>query len=368
MRYMFDILTTMHKMFTVVRMKRRNTRRQLTRRRRQQYGGNAEFLTAVRDGDYHTIENLIENGANIHTQDSYRYTPLYLAAQEGHDNIVSLLLEHGANVNSQTLFGDTPLHTAVDNWHDDIAKLLVENGADPNIYNKDFERPYDIAIDRGNEEMIEYLYEHTNDPDANNNNYSENNANLENNTNSDAYNLPNISTTPLSKTTIAEGVKQCFDPIMVNTINIIEKDDGLTIYVRNIAGKITNSYCVDTDYLTNMIQSENEVFYKCNDSVPVSALLIQPKNVQYNNPMQRVMMEVPYFTKRDQAMKMQVGKSYVFQETNESVGRIASRSVVKGGNVVSAKHCGPTEPGNLYEILEVVKTGGRRKTRRSCKH
>ena len=96
----------------------------------------------------------------------------------------------------------------------------------------------------------------------------------------------------------------------------------------------------------------------------VSALLIQPKNVEYNNPYQRIMMEVPYFTKRDQAMKMQVSKSYVFQETDAPVGRVASRSVVKGGNVVSAKHCGTDEPGNLYEILEVVKTGGRRRTRK----
>ena len=257
----------MHKMFIVDTMKRRNARRQLTRRRRQR-GGNAEFLAAIREGDYHTIENLIENGANINMQDSYRHTPLHLAVQEEREDIVSLLLTHGANVNRQTQFGDTPLHTAVDNWYDDIAKLLVENGADTNIYNNNFERPYDIAINRGNEEMIEYLYKHTNDPNVNNNNnYSENNANFENNTNSDAYNLPNISTVPLSKTTIAESVKQCFDPIMVNTTNIVEKDDALTIYVRNITGKITNSYCVGADYLTNMIKSDNEVFYKCKDSV-----------------------------------------------------------------------------------------------------
>ncbi len=64
---------------------------------------------------------------------------------------------------------------------------------------------------------------------------------------------------------------------------------------------------------------------------------------------------------------MKMGKSYVFQETDASVGRIASRSVVKGGSVVSAKHCGPAEPGHLYEILEVVKTGGRRKTRRNTR-
>ena len=349
------------------RTRRRQTRRQLTRRR--QHGGNIndDLLAAVRNGDRHTTKNLIEDGANINIKDGYGHTPLHLAAQEERVDIIHLLLEHGADIDSQTRFGDTPLHIAVDNWYDDIVELLVENGADPNIYNKDFKRPLDIAIDRGNQDLIDYLQPLTSEINNSGENYNNYENNSENNINN-ANNLPPVSASPLGTTTIVEAPKQCFDPIMVNTTNIVESDTVLTIYVRNKSGKITNSYCVDAEYLTAMIQSENEAFYKCKDSVPVSALLIQVKNVHYDNPLQRIMMEVPYFTKRDQAMKMQLGKSYIFQETEEPVGRVASRSVVKGGNVVSAKHCGPDEPGHLYEILEVTKTGGRRKTRRNRKH
>jgi len=371
---------------------RRQQARQQTRRRLQRGGDDIEdFLNAVIEGDYQTTKDLIEAGADVNFQNVFREnTPLHHAVFHQHEDIVRLLLEHGADPNRQTRFGDTPLHDAVENWFDDIAILLVENGADPNIRDSYQKRPLDLAIDRGNEDMIEYLYSRTNDPNnyrninliryynennnentnennnENNENYNENGNSSENNNNTKS-NFPAVSAGPLGTTTITEAPKQCFDPIMLNTANIVENNDTLIIYVRNKAGKITNSYCVDADYLTKKMQSDSEVFYKCKDDVKMSAHFIQPKNVHYDSPLQRIAMDIHYFTKRDQCQKMQLGKSYVLQETDEPVGRIASRAVVKGASIVSAKHCGPDEPGHLYEILEVVKTGGRRKTRRNTR-
>jgi hypothetical protein len=360
---------------------RKNTRTRRQRSRRQCGGNlknrifNAALTIKVKNGEYASLKQFIEKKLSEDPSLKIDSSILFSAMNENSTKeIVELLLQNGANPNVMDIMNQTPLHIAVDNWYNDIAILLIENGADPNGRDFHQKRPLDIAIDRNNEEMIEYLYSRTNDPNNYANmNYVENNENNEynienNNENNNANDLPAVSATPLGTTTIAEAPKQCFDPIMVSTTNITESDDVLTIYVRNRAGKITNSYCVDADYLTNMVQSENEVFYNCKDSVKVSALLVQPKNVQYDSPLQRIMMDIPYFTKRDQSQKMQLGKSYVFQETDTPVGRVASRSVVKGGSVVSAKHCGPDEPGNMYEILEVVKTGGRRKTRRNRKH
>ena len=44
------------------------------------------------------VSILLEAGADIHTEDEEKCTPLHSAAKSGHDDICHMLLEAGANV------------------------------------------------------------------------------------------------------------------------------------------------------------------------------------------------------------------------------------------------------------------------------
>ena len=66
------------------------------------------------------------------------------------------------------------------------------------------------------------------------------------------------------------------------------------------------------------------------------------------------------YVKDSEAQQLKIGQSYVLKPV-EPIGRIASKSVVDGGNVVSAVHCGPADGSYLYSIHKVTTSGGRRK-------
>ena len=66
-------------------------------------------LAAFR-GFPHIMSLLVESGANIHTTDFRRYTPLHCGIK--HLESVRTLLNAGANPNAQTITGATPLHLA----------------------------------------------------------------------------------------------------------------------------------------------------------------------------------------------------------------------------------------------------------------
>jgi hypothetical protein len=57
---------------------------------------------------------LLDNGANVNSQDINRYTPLHFVAGSNNcsrftEIACQILLERGANVNATNMFGSTPL-------------------------------------------------------------------------------------------------------------------------------------------------------------------------------------------------------------------------------------------------------------------
>lgn len=53
---------------------------------------------------------LINAGANIHTEEQDKRTPLHMACKNANPDIVDLLLENGACVNNMDYGGEAPMH------------------------------------------------------------------------------------------------------------------------------------------------------------------------------------------------------------------------------------------------------------------
>ena len=84
----------------------------------------SKFITAVRDGDYKAVKELIEKKADINAKNFFiETTALHEASREGHLNIVKLLVEKGADVNVKNLRQLSPLHHASYKGHLDIVKV-----------------------------------------------------------------------------------------------------------------------------------------------------------------------------------------------------------------------------------------------------
>lgn len=133
----------------------RTYRKRNARGTRRQKGGNAELMTAVRNGNYDLVQRLLDAGTNVNYVDLAGITPLMVAVRENEydddANIVQSLLAAGANVNYRDRRGDTPLSEAirlVRNIRDDPERVkfnrsiqyinqLIGAGADVNARNGD---------------------------------------------------------------------------------------------------------------------------------------------------------------------------------------------------------------------------------------
>ncbi|KAL1528716.1 hypothetical protein AB1Y20_010049 [Prymnesium parvum] len=85
----------------------------------QKFGGQGgvmdygvELSLACSRGNVERARQIIEDGANVNSQDFDKRTPLHLAALGGHVNVCNFLLEVGANVNCEDRWGRTPLDYA----------------------------------------------------------------------------------------------------------------------------------------------------------------------------------------------------------------------------------------------------------------
>ena len=76
------------------------------------------------------IRFLLENGADVNTQDNKNFTLLMYCAQFNDLTLISLVLSYGAKVNVKDSSGFTALDYAIKNNNLNSVKLLVENGAE----------------------------------------------------------------------------------------------------------------------------------------------------------------------------------------------------------------------------------------------
>ncbi|KAF7967292.1 hypothetical protein HWV62_34771 [Athelia sp. TMB] len=85
-------------------------------------------------GAIHTVQHLIQNGADIDAAEGDTSNrPLLVASSEGHLEVVKLLLDNSADPNTRDERIGTALQVASSKGHLAVAKLLLEMGADANI-------------------------------------------------------------------------------------------------------------------------------------------------------------------------------------------------------------------------------------------
>ncbi|MCK9544350.1 MAG: ankyrin repeat domain-containing protein [Novosphingobium sp.] len=96
-----------------------------------------ELLNRYNDDEryWYDVINLIDNGADINTKDTYQYTALMSAVFHGHKIISQLLIERNADVNIKDDNNETALMIASINGNKEIAELLIISGANINAKN-----------------------------------------------------------------------------------------------------------------------------------------------------------------------------------------------------------------------------------------
>jgi len=103
------------------------------------------------------IELLITKGADVNAKTPEVLTPLHCAASHGQAEVAELLLAKGADVNAINSQGASPLHTASHYGKTEVAELLLRHGADINSKAKKGWTPLHIAAQEGKIEVAELL-------------------------------------------------------------------------------------------------------------------------------------------------------------------------------------------------------------------
>jgi len=89
---------------------------------------------AIFEDDFHKMEKLIDNGADINASDENGYSPLQNAIRYAVDKkIILRLLESNVDINLLNRFGDTALISAIIIGDSALVKTLIEKGADVNL-------------------------------------------------------------------------------------------------------------------------------------------------------------------------------------------------------------------------------------------
>lgn len=153
-----------------------------------------------------------------------------------------------------------------------------------------------------------------------------------------AATVPGAAALPIT-TTQYHGIyaKKCVDPLLYDTQNI---DLGTAILhiVGSDGKKVVRTYCLDADSIKGYLGDLSMVFYRCKPTVPVGAIMIRPESV-FPTRIRRLPFDFAVYVYESEIQQIRPGKQYVLEQTNKAVGRIASHSVITGGEVVSAQHC-----------------------------
>ena len=117
-----------------------------------EYDINTNFsplLLATITGHSKMVSALIEAGADVNLEGSYRATALHYATHTDSDDqiaIVNHLIRAGAEVDAVDLDGMTPLHCAAMHDRYDVAQILIDSGADINATDDAEDTPLHLAV------------------------------------------------------------------------------------------------------------------------------------------------------------------------------------------------------------------------------
>ncbi len=121
---------------------------------------NIDFIHAVKNGDYETVNALLDSGVDIDISESQSSnTALIWAALKGYIEIVNLLIERKADVNNVDEHGYTALMWACYNGRADIVLALVAANADIDMADEDGSTALMIASCYGRTNIAELLIE-----------------------------------------------------------------------------------------------------------------------------------------------------------------------------------------------------------------
>ena len=117
-----------------------------------------EFLNAAFRGDFESLKEALQRGANINATDSAGRTALFLlVASDQSYECVKYLLSNGIDVDVRNDFGVTVLMDITYYGQKRYAKLLLDHGVDTSLKDSDGNTAYDTAIEEGYLEIAEML-------------------------------------------------------------------------------------------------------------------------------------------------------------------------------------------------------------------
>ena len=117
------------------------------------------LITASKEGDLKTVNELLAQGVDVNAQDTHGETALIVASRKGLTGIVKVLLKKGADVNAQNEGGGTALMAASYFGHTEVAKALLAKGANVNTQTKDGRTALMVASGKGHTGTVKVLLE-----------------------------------------------------------------------------------------------------------------------------------------------------------------------------------------------------------------
>ncbi|MCA9108661.1 MAG: ankyrin repeat domain-containing protein [Planctomycetaceae bacterium] len=92
----------------------------------------APLADAAESGEYSTIRQLLDNGADLNAAQVDGMTALHWATYDDDQPMATLLVRRGADVNTENRYGVPPLSLVCTNGNAQIVQLLLNAGANPN--------------------------------------------------------------------------------------------------------------------------------------------------------------------------------------------------------------------------------------------
>ena len=125
-----------------------------------------QLIQAAEAGDTTTVQQLLNEGADINGRDALGRTPVMAATHGNQVDVVRLLIQAGADINIRDNRMDNPFLYAGAEGLLDILKLAIDAGADTRLTNRFGGTALIPAAERGHVEMVQELLTRT-DVDVN---------------------------------------------------------------------------------------------------------------------------------------------------------------------------------------------------------
>jgi len=118
----------------------------------------SEFLKAVKNQDFKTVKELLENGKNVNEADINGNNALFYALVNRNNPILNLLLSYGINPNYPNVHGQLPLLYAVNKSDRSSITAILDSGANINQQDTMGINAVMLAVFSHNVSMLKFLH------------------------------------------------------------------------------------------------------------------------------------------------------------------------------------------------------------------